>query len=84
MTPNKIIENVNEQLSQLFGEGPQKTQDELKRGANMILQSAFSRLDIVTREEFDTQKAVLMRTRELVAQLEKRLDELEKSNKTAE
>lgn len=81
MIPNKIIENVNEQLSNLFGEGPQKTQDELKRSANMILQSAFSRLDVVTREEFDTQKAVLMRTRELVTQLEQRLAELEQNQK---
>lgn len=81
MIPNKIIENVNEQLSNLFGDGPQKTQDELKRGANMILQSAFSRLDIVTREEFDTQKAVLMRTREIVTELEKRLVELEQQQK---
>lgn len=81
MTPNKLIENVNEQLSNLFGEGPQKTQEELKRGANMILQSAFSRLDVVTREEFDTQKAVLMRTRELVTELEQRLKELEQQQK---
>lgn len=81
MNPNKIIENVNEQLSNLFGEGPQRTQDELKRGANMILQSAFSRLDVVTREEFDTQKAVLMRTREIVTELEKRLAELEQQQK---
>ncbi|MCW8887366.1 MAG: accessory factor UbiK family protein [Motiliproteus sp.] len=77
MIAPKLIEGLNEQLLQLFGEGPQKTQDELKRGANQILQSAFSRLDLVTREEFDTQQEVLMRTRSLVDALEKRVAELE-------
>ncbi len=73
----KILESLNEQLVQLLGEGPQKTQEELKRGANQILQSAFSRLDLVTREEFDSQQAVLIRTRTLVEALEQRVGELE-------
>lgn len=80
MISAKLIDNLNDQLTQLFGEGPQKTQEEFKRGANMILQSAFTKMDLVTREEFDTQKAVLMRTRELVDQLEKRILELEQAS----
>ena len=73
----KLLEGLNDQLTQLLGEGPQKTQEELKRGANQILQGAFSRLDLVTREEFDTQQAVLLRTRSLVEALEVRVAELE-------
>lgn len=81
MISAKFIDNMNEQLSQLFGEGPQKTQEELKRGANLIMQSAFAKMDLVTREEFDAQKAVLTRTRELVDQLEQRITELEQTAK---
>ena len=77
MIAPKLLEGLNDQLMQLFGEGPQKTQEELKRGANQILQSAFSRLELVTREEFDTQQEVLARTRALVDALEKRVAELE-------
>lgn len=80
MIPNKVIENINEQLTQLFGDGPQATQEEFKRGANVILQSAFTKLNVITREEFDTQQAVLKRTRELVEQLEKRVAELEQQS----
>jgi|TARA_B110000977_G_scaffold72155_1_gene97741 BMFP domain-containing protein YqiC len=42
----------------------------------LALQSLLQDLDVVTREEFDTQKQVLLRTRERLEQLEQRLDQL--------
>jgi hypothetical protein len=42
-----------------------------------MLAAMFARLDLVTREEFDVQRQVLMRTREKLAGLEARLAELE-------
>lgn len=78
MIPSSLLEGLNEQLSQLLGDGPQKTQQEIRNSINLMLQSAFSRLELVTREEFDTQNEVLMRTRTLVDQLEARVAELEK------
>ena len=48
-----------------------------KRELHLALQSALSRLDLVTREEFDAQQAVLARTREKVEQLEETLANLE-------
>jgi BMFP domain-containing protein YqiC len=41
------------------------------------MMSTFSRLDLVTREEFDAQRAVLMRSREKIETLERQLAELE-------
>lgn len=49
-----------------------------KKEMQAALQSALSRMDLVTREEFDTQAAVLQRTRERLEQLEQQLAELEK------
>ena len=46
-----------------------------------MMSSFFSKLDLVTREEFDTQANVLARTRQLVDQLTARLDELENKPK---
>ncbi|MGJ8679179.1 ubiquinone biosynthesis accessory factor UbiK [Paraglaciecola sp.] len=43
-----------------------------------VLQTQLSRLDFVSREEFDIQNQVLMRTREKLVALEARLSELEK------
>ncbi|WP_210395954.1 accessory factor UbiK family protein [Motiliproteus sediminis] len=80
MISHKLLETLNQQFTQLVGEGPQKTQEEIRRSVNLILQGALSRLDLVTREEFDTQSEVLMRTRQLVEQLDARLAELESAD----
>ena len=46
-----------------------------------ILQSSFARMNLVTREEFDVQKAVLQRTREQLREMEQRISELENAQK---
>ena len=43
---------------------------------NDILQATFTRMDLLTREEFDVQVKVLARTREKVDALQQQLDEL--------
>jgi len=45
-----------------------------------LLQNALSKMNLVTREEFDVQTALLARTREKLEKLERLLDELEKKN----
>jgi BMFP domain-containing protein YqiC len=54
-----------------------------KRELHLALQSALSRLDLVTREEFDAQQAVLMRTRETLERLEQQLASLAPTQETA-
>jgi len=53
--------------------------EDLERNFKALLQSGFERMDLVTREEFDVQTAVLKRTREKLEALEERLDEIERS-----
>lgn len=50
---------------------------DLEKNARALLAGAFSRLDLVTREEFDTQSRLLARTRERLEQLEARVAQLE-------
>ncbi|TQV70757.1 accessory factor UbiK family protein [Exilibacterium tricleocarpae] len=64
-----LAEDLSEALVQRGGVLPQK---ELQA----LLQSALGRLNLVTREEFDAQAAVLLRTREKVEQLEKEVTTL--------
>lgn len=52
--------------------------EDLENNFRSLLQNGFERMDLVTREEFDLQTAVLERTREKVEKLEARLAELEK------
>ncbi|HJU25832.1 MAG TPA: accessory factor UbiK family protein [Rhodanobacteraceae bacterium] len=51
--------------------------EDLQANFRDVLAHGLRRVDLVTREEFDAQRAVLSRTRELVAQLEARVAELE-------
>ncbi|MEE3320280.1 MAG: accessory factor UbiK family protein [Pseudomonadota bacterium] len=52
---------------------------EVERNVRSVLAETVSRMDLITREEFDIQQQVLMRTREKLEALEKQVAELEKS-----
>ncbi|UTW10695.1 accessory factor UbiK family protein [Marinobacterium rhizophilum] len=78
MLNQKLIETVSAQLSELFEGGPGLPgQEAMRQQVRSVLQSSFARLDLVTRDEFDAQAAVLGRTREKVDQLELKLGEIE-------
>lgn len=70
---NEIIQNVCDAMPQGLKNMPQ----EMQQNFRSAIQGVFERLDLVTREEFDVQCAVLLRTREKLEQLEKRLSENE-------
>lgn len=84
MINHKLIEGLSEQFTQLLqGQSDLPGQAMLQEQVRSLLQSTFSRMDLVTREEFDAQQAVLARTRDRLEQLEQQLTVLEKQlNKT--
>lgn len=59
-------------------EGLRAMRDDLEKNFRAVLQSGLGRLDLVTREEFEVQEAVLARTREKLERLEAKLEEFEK------
>lgn len=76
----QLIEGLTEQFTQILsGDAKLPGQDSLQQQIKSVLQGTFDRLDLVSREEFDAQKAVLLRTREKVEALELKLAELESS-----
>lgn len=78
MIKPQLVEGLAEQFSQfLSGEAKVLDQESVKAQVKSMLQGTFDRLDIVSREEFDAQKAVLLRTREKVEALEKQLQTLD-------
>ncbi|HEX7954219.1 MAG TPA: accessory factor UbiK family protein [Burkholderiales bacterium] len=72
----RFLDELNKKVSDLIAASPAK---DVEKNVRALLSSAFSRLDLVTREEFDVQQAVLARTREKLAQMEARLAEMEKA-----
>lgn len=73
--PTKHIEELIHQLIDAIPSGVRDIPKDLEKNFRTVLQSAFSKMDLVTREEFDVQVAVLRRTREKLEALEKQLKE---------
>lgn len=75
----KILDDLARQLSAAVPSDLQKLRDDMQKNFRAILDNAFSRMSLVTRDEFDAQQSVLNRTREKLEALEERLREMEKN-----
>ena len=71
------LDDLARRLSALVPSGLREGRDELQQNFKAVLQSGLARLDLVTREEFEVQRAVLLRTREKLEQLERTVAALE-------
>lgn len=78
MLDPKIIEDLSQRLSSAVPEGARVLKQDLDRNFRAVLNSAFTRLDLVTREELEVQENLLARTREMLDALATRVDELER------
>ncbi len=70
----KFLDELNRRVSELIAASPAR---DIEKNLRALMSSSFSRLDLVTREEFDIQQEVLRRTREKLTQMEARVAELE-------
>lgn len=75
MLDPKSFEEIVARLGAVVAASPAA---EIERNAKALLASFFEKLDLVSREEFDIQTQVLLRTREKLKSLEARLDSLER------
>lgn len=72
--PSDVFNDLQARIGDLLKNSPAK---DVERNVKAMLTQGFSKLDLVTREEFDTQAQVLARTRARLEELEKRVAELE-------
>lgn len=78
MFDTKFIDDIAKKLSEAIPPGLKDLKKDLEKNFRSVLQAAFSKLDLVTREEFDAQVGVLAKTRNKVEVLEKHLAKIEK------
>lgn len=74
------IEDLARRLADALPEGLRSMRNDLEGSFQSVLQTGLSKLDLVTREEFEVQEAVLARTREKLEALEARLQEYEQKS----
>lgn len=73
------IDELAQRLTAIVPPGIKEAREDLGKNFRAVLQAGLGKLDLVTREEFDVQRCVLLRTREKIEQLERQLAALEAS-----
>lgn len=74
MLNSKVLDDLGNRVKEIIEKSPAK---DVEKNLKAMLASAVSRLDLVTREEFEVQTQVLLRTREKLTELEARLAAIE-------
>jgi BMFP domain-containing protein YqiC len=70
----KLFEEINAKISQVIADSPAK---DIEKNIRALMNAAFTKMDLVTREEFDVQVELLRRTRAKLDDMERRIAELE-------
>lgn len=78
MIDKNKIQEISDKIGKIIEDSPIS---DIKDNVNALLQSTFTKLDLISREEFDIQTKVLKRTREKLEELEKKIDALQASGK---
>lgn len=73
----RLLELIPSAQAENIASATREARDDLAANFRDTLRSGLKKLDLVTREEFDVQRAVLLRTREMIEALEARVAELE-------
>ena len=79
----KAIDDLARRLNDLVPPGLEDARADLEKNFRAALQAGLGKLDLVTREEFEVQKAVLRRTRDKLDALERQLDALDAAGRPA-
>ena len=74
---NDSIDKLAKTLAETLPQSLRSVRDDLEKNFRSVLQSSLGKLDLVTREEFEVQQAVLARSREKLDALEARLKKME-------
>jgi BMFP domain-containing protein YqiC len=74
MRNQDLFEQIQRRIAEVLAQSPAR---DVEANLKAMMAGLFSRLDLVTREEFDVQREVLLRTREKLDQLEARLAQME-------
>ena len=77
------IDELAKRLAESVPQGLRSMKDDLEKNFQSVLQAGLGKLDLVTREEFEVQEAVLARTRQKLEALEGRLISIETAKATS-
>ncbi len=74
--PEEFLNVISTQLNEFLQNGKQTSED-IRKNVLALVQSQLSKLDVVSREEFEVQQEILAKTRSQLEQLQSQLAQLE-------
>ncbi len=77
MLDPKLFDDLSRRVAENLPRGLQNLQNDVQRNVRSSVEAALAKLNLVTREEFEIQQAVLLRTREKLKALEERVAAME-------
>ena len=83
MIDPKILDDLAKRFADSMPSGIRQLQSDMEKNFHATVQAVFAKMDLVTREEFDVQQAVLARTRAKLEDLENQVAELEQELKSS-
>lgn len=81
MFDSKLLDDLTERLTKVIPPQVLKFKKEVAQDIRAVLQSAFAKLDLITRDEFDAQAKLLLRIRKRLSELEKEIETVEEKLK---
>jgi ubiquinone biosynthesis accessory factor UbiK len=78
MNPPPLVEELAQRLKALMAQNPAA---DIEKNVKQVLNGAFARMELVTREEFDRQREVLAKTREKLDRLEEKVAAMESARR---
>ena len=78
MLNNEKLNEISNKIREIVKDSPLP---DIEKNIDALLKSMFTKMELVTREEFDVQTEVLKRTRQKLEELEKKVSEIEARKK---
>ena len=78
MVDKETIQDISQKIKNIIADSPIS---DIEENINALLKGMFTKMDLITREEFDVQTGVLKKTREKLEKLEEQLSKIEKNIK---
>jgi len=78
MLNNEKLNEISNKIREIIKDSPLP---DIEKNIDALLKGMFTKMELVTREEFDVQTEVLKRTRQKLQELEKKLSEIEARKK---
>jgi BMFP domain-containing protein YqiC len=82
-TKSERLDELRDKIRSLLPEDVHRLGEDVKRNTRLLFESAYGRLNLVTRDDLELVRSTLQETRRMLESLERRLDELETRTTTS-